>query len=70
MSNMKMVVATVLLAAAIVSPALAQSTQAQQQGARSGQSTQSQQRARSSGQNAGGTYQGYPTSAWQRPGSW
>jgi hypothetical protein len=69
MSNMKMVVATVLLAAAIASPALAQGTQTQQQGARSGKSTQSQQRARS-GQNAGGTYQGYPTSAWQRPGSW
>jgi hypothetical protein len=76
--DMKAIVATVLLAAAIASPALAQSTRSQQ-GARSGQSTQSQQGARSgqstqsqqgSGQNAGGTYQGYPTSAWQRPGSW
>jgi hypothetical protein len=64
--DMKAIVATVLLAAAIASPALAQSTRSQQ-GARSGQSTQSQQ---GSGQNAGGTYQGYPTRAWQRPGSW
>jgi hypothetical protein len=64
--DMKAIVATVLLAAAIASPALAQSTRSQQ-GARSGQSTQSQQ---GSGQNAGDTYQGYPTSAWQRPGSW
>jgi hypothetical protein len=54
--SMKTIVATVLLAAAIASPALAQSTQSQQ-GARSGQ-------------NAGGTYQGYPTREWQRPGSW
>jgi len=63
---MKTIVATVLLAAAIASPALAQSTRSQQ-GAQSGQSTQSQQ---GSGQNAGGTYQGYPTREWQRPGSW
>ena len=54
--NMKTIVAAVLLVAAIASPALAQTTQSQQ-GARSGQ-------------NAGGTYQGYPTREWQRPGSW
>jgi hypothetical protein len=65
--DMKTIVATVLLAAAMASSALAQSTS--QQGARSGRGTQTQQGARS-GQNAAGTYQGYPTSAWQRPGSW
>ena len=53
---MKTIVAAVLLVAAIASPALAQRTQSQQ-GARSGQ-------------NAGGTYQGYSTKEWQRPGSW
>jgi opacity protein-like surface antigen len=53
---MKTIVATVLLAMAIASPALAQSAQYQSQhGARSGQY---------------GTYQGYPTSEWQRPDSW
>jgi hypothetical protein len=51
---MKTIVATVLLAIAIASPALAQSAQSQQ-GARSGQN---------------GTYQGYPISEWQRPDSW
>jgi hypothetical protein len=54
--NMKTIVAAVLLVAAIASPALAQRTQSQQ-GAQSGQ-------------NAGGTYQGYSTKEWQRPGSW
>lgn len=52
---MKTIVATVLLAMAIASPALAQTAQSQQ-GARSGQ--------------YGGTYHGYPTSEWQRPDSW
>jgi opacity protein-like surface antigen len=51
---MKTIVATVLLALAVASPALAQSAQSQQC-ARSGQN---------------GTYQGYPTSEWQRPDSW
>jgi hypothetical protein len=54
--NIKAIVAIVLLAVAVASPAL-------------GQSTQSPQGARS-GQNAGGTYQGYPTKEWQRPGNW
>jgi hypothetical protein len=53
---MRTIVAAVLLVVAIASSALAQRTQSQQ-GARSGQ-------------NAGGTYQGYPTREWQRPGSW
>ncbi len=37
--------------------------------ARAGAANQSQQGAQS-GQNAGGTYQGYSTKEWQRPGSW
>jgi hypothetical protein len=53
-TNMKTIVATLLLAMAIASPALAQNAQSQQ-GAQSGQN---------------GTYQGYPISEWQRPDSW
>jgi hypothetical protein len=51
---MKTIMAAVLVAMAIASPALAQSAQSQQ-GVRSGQY---------------GTYQGYPASEWQRPDSW
>jgi len=51
---MKTILATLLVAAAIASPALAQTAQSQ----------------RNSQQNYGGTFHGYPTSEWYRQDSW